>query len=156
MLTRFPQAREGLGVSWEVHPAPAHSFLGQANGRGLPFHLSRGPPIIPKTSARTFARTARTFRSSPRKAMLVPEGPSPELGLEKASVPGAKALQTRAGYSPARSCTYGDTRRGDNVRPHSQEQTDKGTSPGFPTLTPCCHGCSWEEALSVTCCSLSE
>lgn len=142
MLICFFQAREGLGVSWEVHLAPAQSFLGQANGRGVPFHLSRGPPIIPKTSSRTFARTARTFRSSPRKAMLVPEGPSPELGLEKAGASGAKAFQTREGYSPARSCTFGNTRRADNVRPHSQEQTNKGTSPGVPALPPCCHGCS--------------
>lgn len=49
MLTRFPQAREGLGVSWEVHPAPAHRvFWARLMGEGSLFTLVGGLQSSPR------------------------------------------------------------------------------------------------------------
>lgn len=51
-------------------------------GSPPPYPVGTGPLVLSETGSRTFAGTARICRSSPRRAVLLPEGSSPELGLE--------------------------------------------------------------------------
>lgn len=97
-----------------------------------------GPPVIPGTNSRIFVRTASTFRLSPRKAVLMAPNFPDQDGIQSARW---MRLMGILGPRP-------------DMRPDAQEQSENGTSPGVPALPRCCRGCSWEEALSVCCCSV--
>lgn len=53
----------------------------------------------PRDKLSDFHQDSKSFRSSPQKAVLLPDGPSPELGFEEAGVYSAKAFQTKMGCS---------------------------------------------------------